>query len=92
MAPLIESFEKASGIEVTVRCTAAPRRWPRSCSRRPTARRPTCTSRRTPGALQSLEDAGLFTALSQESLDKVDPAYRSGTGMWVGTSGRARAC
>ncbi len=42
------------------------------------------------GALGALEKAGLLEALPQELLDIVDPAYRSATGAWVGTSGRVR--
>lgn len=42
------------------------------------------------GALQAVENAGLFTVLPEASIDVVDPKYRSETGKWVGTSGRAR--
>ena len=43
------------------------------------------------GALTAINDAGLFTALPQETLDKVDPAYRASNGNWVGVTGRALA-
>jgi iron(III) transport system substrate-binding protein len=42
------------------------------------------------GALGAIEDAGLFATLPDSTLSLVDPAYRSVTGGWVGTSGRAR--
>ena len=42
------------------------------------------------GALGALEKAGMFSALPQATLDIVPAAYRSTTGMWVGTSGRVR--
>lgn len=42
------------------------------------------------GALGALEKAGMLDVLPQELLDVVDPAYRSATGAWVGTSGRVR--
>ena len=43
------------------------------------------------GALTAINDAGLFTALPQETLDEVDPAYRASNGNWVGVTGRALA-
>lgn len=42
------------------------------------------------GALGAVEKAGLFATLPDETLSVVSDAYRSGTGAWVGTSGRAR--
>ena len=43
-----------------------------------------------PGSLGSLADAGMFTELPDNLLSKVDPAFSSPNGLWVGTSGRAR--
>ena len=43
-----------------------------------------------PGSLGSLSDAGMFDELPEDLLSKVDPAFRSPVGHWVGTSGRAR--
>jgi iron(III) transport system substrate-binding protein len=42
------------------------------------------------GALGAVEEAGLFTDLPETTLSLVDPAYRSASSKWVGTSGRAR--
>jgi iron(III) transport system substrate-binding protein len=42
------------------------------------------------GALGALESAGLFAALPAETLDVVDPRFRSANGNWVGVTGRAR--
>ena len=42
------------------------------------------------GALGALEADGLFSELSEDVVALVDPAFRSRTGHWVGTSGRAR--
>ena len=42
------------------------------------------------GALGALQDEGRLAALPAEILERVEPAYRSQEGRWVGTSGRAR--
>lgn len=42
------------------------------------------------GALGALQAAGRLAPLPQATLDRVDAAYRSTEGVWVGTSGRAR--
>jgi iron(III) transport system substrate-binding protein len=42
------------------------------------------------GALGALREADLLAPLKQGILDKVDPAFRSPEGLWVGVSGRAR--
>jgi iron(III) transport system substrate-binding protein len=43
-----------------------------------------------PGYLGSLSHAGLLAELPQDLLGRVDAAYRSSSGHWVGTSGRSR--
>ena len=42
------------------------------------------------GALGAVEAAGLLAPLDDELLARVDPAFRSRSGRWVGLSGRAR--
>ena len=42
------------------------------------------------GALGALQDAGRFTTLPDEILEKVDMRFRSAEGAWVGVTGRAR--
>lgn len=42
------------------------------------------------GALGALQDAGRFTPLPPEILERVPERFRSQDGMWVGTSGRVR--
>ena len=43
-----------------------------------------------PGSLGILADSGMLDQIPQETLDKVDPRFRSPAGLWIGTSGRAR--
>ena len=43
-----------------------------------------------PGSLGILADSGMLAQIPQETLDKVDPRFRSPAGLWIGTSGRAR--
>jgi iron(III) transport system substrate-binding protein len=42
------------------------------------------------GALGAVAEQGMLAALPQETLDRVDPRFRSPGGEWVGLSGRAR--
>lgn len=42
------------------------------------------------GALGAIEGAGLFAPLPAETLDLVDPRFRSAEGNWAGVTGRAR--
>ena len=43
-----------------------------------------------PGSLGILADSGALIQIPQESLEQVDPRFRSPAGLWIGTSGRAR--
>ncbi len=42
------------------------------------------------GALGALAQAGLFEALPEATLERVEPRFRSADGLWVGVTGRAR--
>lgn len=42
------------------------------------------------GSLGAVAEAGLFSPLPQEILDRVETRFRSSDGLWVGTSGRGR--
>ena len=71
--------------------TATPPSWRRRSSRRATAAPPTSSSPRTPGSLGALEKEGLLgDAAAGRPRARSTRAFRSATGNWVGTSGRAR--
>lgn len=89
VGPVIERFERETGIDVRVRYgnTAA------------LAAQILEEGRNTPadvflaqdaGALGALSKAGAFSELPQELLDLVEPRFRSGQGDWVGVTGRSR--
>lgn len=89
IAPLLEQFTQATGIEVT----------PRYGGSAELAAQLLEEGERTPadvflsqdaGALGALQEAGDLEALPQATLDRVPAKYRSGEGVWVGTSGRSR--
>jgi iron(III) transport system substrate-binding protein len=42
------------------------------------------------GSLGAVAEAGQFTPIDDDILDRVDPRFRSSEGLWVGASGRAR--
>jgi iron(III) transport system substrate-binding protein len=42
------------------------------------------------GSLGAVAEAGQFTPIDDDILDRVDPRFRSPEGLWVGASGRAR--
>jgi iron(III) transport system substrate-binding protein len=42
------------------------------------------------GALGALAQAGLFSKLPEEILERVEPRFRNPEGLWVGVTGRAR--
>ncbi|MGH2663515.1 MAG: iron ABC transporter substrate-binding protein, partial [Actinomycetota bacterium] len=42
------------------------------------------------GSLGAVAEAGLFTVIEPEILERVDERFRSDEGLWVGASGRAR--
>jgi iron(III) transport system substrate-binding protein len=89
VGPIIEKFEKETGIDVQVKYgdTAA------------LALAIIEEGRNSPADVYFAQDAGALGALSKEGrllklsspiLQKVDPAYSSQNGDWVGISGRAR--
>ncbi|MCA0329247.1 MAG: iron ABC transporter substrate-binding protein [Actinobacteria bacterium] len=89
VAPVIEAFEKASGIDVEVRYGSTPEMAAQLLEEGQGTPADVYFSQDA-GALQALEDAGLLAPLSSGSVAKVADVYRSASGQWVGISGRAR--
>jgi iron(III) transport system substrate-binding protein len=87
VAPIIEQFETASGIDVEVR-------WAGTSELAATLLEEGENSpadvffAQDPGGLGAVE--GLLAPLPQDLLQKVPPEFRDSDGRWVGLSGRAR--
>ena len=87
--PLLESFVEESGIDVSIKyagSTAIASIILEEGENTPAD----VVFLQDPGSLGSLSHAGLLSELPEEILSKVSPAFRSPSGQWVGTSGRAR--
>lgn len=89
VGPVVEAFERETGIEVEVRYGGTA----------PLAAQLLEEGGNTPadvflaqdaGALGAVQKAGLFAPLPEELLGRVEPRFRSGEGGWVGVTGRAR--
>jgi iron(III) transport system substrate-binding protein len=89
VAPVIESFEQETGIDVAVRYGTTAEMAAQLLEEGDGSPADLYFSQDA-GALQAVEDAALLAPLSQSSLDLVDPVYRSDADQWVGISGRAR--
>lgn len=89
VAPIIELFEKESGIQVDVRygSTAEMAATILEEGRNSPA---DIFFAQDAGALGALASEGRLSALPQTLLDRVEPRFRSDNGDWVGISGRAR--
>jgi iron(III) transport system substrate-binding protein len=89
VAPVLEAFEKASGIDVEVRYGSTAEMAAQLLEEGAGSPADVYFAQDA-GALQALEDAALLAPLSAESVGLVDDVYRSAEGRWVGISGRAR--
>ncbi|MEO3780290.1 iron ABC transporter substrate-binding protein [Micromonospora sp. B11E3] len=87
--PVLEKFEKSSGIKVDVRYGTTAQMAAQLLEE----------GERSPadaffaqdaGALGAVTKAGQLATLPQEVLDRVPAAYRASGGQWVGVSGRSR--
>lgn len=89
IAPLLEKFTAATGIEVTARYGGSAElaaQLLEEGSRTPAA----VFLSQDAGALGALQDVDLLAPVDQTVLDRVPAKYRSAEGRWVGVSGRSR--
>ncbi|MFI1360729.1 iron ABC transporter substrate-binding protein [Streptomyces sp. NPDC020898] len=87
--PVLEGFEKASGITVEVRygdTAQMAAQLQEEGSRSPAD----VFLAQDAGALGAVAEKGLFAELPDEVLDKVPAEYRDDDGEWVGVTGRVR--
>ena len=89
IGPLIEAFTEETGIEVAVRYGSTAQLAALLIEEGDRSPADVYIAQDA-GALGAVQRAGLFTELDADILDRVDPAYRSREGRWVGVSGRAR--
>jgi len=89
IGPLLDRFEKESGIELNVRYAGSTDMAATLLEEGDRSPADVFISQDA-GALGVVEDAGLFAPLRADVLGLVPPQYRSATGHWVGISGRVR--
>lgn len=89
VAPLLDEFEAESGIEIEVRYGDTAELAATLIEEGGNSPADVFFGQDA-GALGALEKEGLLAKLPSSDLAKVEPRFRSPTGHWVGTSGRAR--
>lgn len=89
VAPLIEQFESATGVDAEVRYGDTAELAAQLLEEGDNSPADVFFAQDA-GALQVVQDEGLASALPQDLLREVPSKYRSADGQWVGTSGRAR--
>jgi iron(III) transport system substrate-binding protein len=89
VAPLIEQFEEATGVNVEVRYGGTAEMAATILEEGENSPADVFFAQDA-GSLGALAEAGRLETLPEEILNKVDVRYRSPEGEWVGASGRAR--
>lgn len=89
VAPIIEQFSQASGIEVEVRYGGTAELAATLLEEGENSPADIFYAQ-DPGGLGAVERAGMLAALPDEILEQVSARFASNTGQWVGISGRAR--
>ena len=89
VAPLLEQFSKATGIQIRVRYGETAELAATIMEEGPNSPADVYFAQDA-GALGALAYAGRLRRLPDALLQKVEPRFRSGDGLWVGVSGRAR--
>ena len=89
VGPLLESFSEETGIEVRVKY-AGSAAIASTILEEGENTPADVVFLQDPGSLGALSAAGVLSRLPEGLLKEVDPRFRSRSGEWVGTSGRAR--
>lgn len=87
--PVVEQFEKETGIKVTVRYGGASE-LANAIMEEGKSPRGDVFIANDAGTLEKLKSQGLLTPNNSEAVKKVPEQYRAADGSWVGVSGRAR--
>lgn len=87
--PLLEQFQRQTGIELEVRYGDSAELAAQIAEEGDRSRADAFFAQ-DPGSVGSLAGNGLLAALPQRVLDRVPERFRDPEGRWVGTSGRAR--
>ncbi len=89
ISPLLETFTKETGIEVSVRYGESAEMAATIIEEGSNVASDIFLSQDA-GALGALSSAGVVKNLPSDLLEKVPSEYRAGDGSWIGVSGRAR--
>lgn len=89
VGPLLEDFAEQTGIDIDVRYGDSAQ-LALLLAEEGDSTSADVFYAQNPGAVAFLGDEGMLQTLPQDTLDLVDPAFRSDAGAWVGITGRQR--